>query len=103
MAAWIKSATHCAWLPSVVQRSFTLARESDIMFAVVQRTARRDATMAVVTHRNGAGGRRGSWASSPKEHTTDSVARASSRSGDVAPSRYSRAFTLTSAIEAWQT
>jgi hypothetical protein len=37
----------------VVQRNFTLARASDIMFAVVQRAARRDATMAAVTHRDG--------------------------------------------------
>ncbi len=58
----------------VVQRNFTLARESDIMFDVVQRMARRDATMAVVTH---PGGR---WRASEivgiitKEHIANSVA-----------------------------
>jgi chloride channel protein, CIC family len=58
----------------VAQRSFTLARESDVMFDVVQRMARHDATMAVVTT---AGGR---WRPSQiagiisKEHIADSVA-----------------------------
>jgi chloride channel protein, CIC family len=58
----------------VAQRNFTLARETDIMFDVVQRMARRDATMAVVTT---AGGR---WRPSQivgiisKEHIADSVA-----------------------------
>ncbi len=58
----------------VAQRNFTLARESDIMFDVVQRMLRRNAIMAVVTK---TGGR---WHPSEiigiisKEHIADSVA-----------------------------
>jgi len=58
----------------IAQRNFTLARADDIMFDVVQRMARRDASMAVVT---AAGGR---WRPSEivgiisKEHIADSVA-----------------------------
>jgi chloride channel protein, CIC family len=58
----------------VAQRNFTLARESDVMFDVVQRMARHDATMAVVTT---PGGR---WRPSQiagiisKEHIANSVA-----------------------------
>jgi chloride channel protein, CIC family len=37
----------------VAQRNFTLARDTDIMFDVVQRMVRRDATMAVVTKSDG--------------------------------------------------
>src|SRR5579862_5711173 len=57
----------------IVQRNFTLARENDIMFDVVQRMARRNAAMAVVTT---AGGR---WRPEEivgiisKEHVADSV------------------------------
>lgn len=36
-------------LGEVAQRNFTLARENDIVFDIVQRMARSDATMAVVT------------------------------------------------------
>jgi chloride channel protein, CIC family len=35
-------------LGDVAQRDFTIARESDIMFDVVQRITRRDAVMAIV-------------------------------------------------------
>jgi len=58
----------------VAQRNFTLAREADIMFDVVQRMARRDASMAVVSK---SGGR---WRPGKivgvitKEHIADSVA-----------------------------
>jgi CIC family chloride channel protein len=58
----------------VAERNFTLAREADIMFDVVQRMARRDATMAVVSK---SGGR---WRPGEivgiitKEHIADSVA-----------------------------
>jgi CIC family chloride channel protein len=58
----------------IVQHNFTLARNSDLMFDVVQRMARRDAAMAVVTK---TGGR---WRPGEivgiisKEHIADSVA-----------------------------
>ncbi len=58
----------------VAQRNFTLARETDIVFDIVQRMARHDASMAVVTK---TGGR---WRPSEivgvitKEHVADSVA-----------------------------
>ena len=58
----------------IAQRNFTLAREGDVMFDVVRRMARRDATMAVVTT---AAGR---WRPAEiigvisKEHVADSVA-----------------------------
>jgi CIC family chloride channel protein len=58
----------------VAQRNFTLARESDVMFDVVRRMARRNATMAVVTTAEGR------WRPSQivgvisKEHVADSVA-----------------------------
>jgi chloride channel protein, CIC family len=58
----------------VAQRNFTLAREDAIMFDVVQRMARRDAAMAVVTTKDGR------WRAAEivgiitKEHVADSVA-----------------------------
>jgi chloride channel protein, CIC family len=61
-------------LGDVAQRNFTLARESDIVFDVVQRMARHDANMAVVTTAEGR------WRPSQivgvisKEHIADSVA-----------------------------
>lgn len=61
-------------LGDVAQRSFTLARENDIVFDIVQRMARHDATMAVVTKTGG------KWHQSEiigvisKEHVADSVA-----------------------------
>jgi chloride channel protein, CIC family len=61
-------------MADVAQRNFTLAREDDIAFDIVQRMARHDASMAVVTK---AGGR---WRPSEivgvisKEHVADSVA-----------------------------
>ena len=61
-------------LGGVAQRNFTLARENDIVFDILQRMARHDASMAVVTK---VGGR---WRPSEivgiisKEHVADSVA-----------------------------
>ncbi len=58
----------------IAQRNFTLARETDVMFDVVHRMARRDATMAVVTTA------KGRWRPAEvvgiisKEHVADSVA-----------------------------
>jgi CIC family chloride channel protein len=58
----------------IAQRNFTLARETDIMFDVVQRMTRRDAAMAVVAKLNGR------WRPGQivgvisKEHVADSVA-----------------------------
>ena len=58
----------------IAQRNFTLARESDVMFDVVRRMERRDATMAVVTTTEGR------WRPAQivgvisKEHVADSVA-----------------------------
>ena len=43
-------------LGDVVQENFTIVRESDIMFDVVQRITRRDAVMAIVV-KNGSRGR----------------------------------------------
>jgi CIC family chloride channel protein len=61
-------------LNDVAQRNFTLAREDDIVFDIVQRMARHNATMAVVTATGG------HWQPSQivgvisKEHIADSVA-----------------------------
>ncbi len=57
----------------VAQRNFTLARENDIAFDIVQRMARHDASMAVVTKTGG------KWRPDEivgvisKEHVADSV------------------------------
>jgi CIC family chloride channel protein len=58
----------------VAQRNFTLAREADIMFDVVQRMVRRDATMAVVTNRGGRWRPLQIVGIITKEHIADSVA-----------------------------
>jgi len=58
----------------VVQRNFTIAREGDIMFDVVQRMARRDATMAVVVKGKGRGRPAEIIGVVSKEHIADSVA-----------------------------
>jgi CIC family chloride channel protein len=57
----------------VAQRNFTLAREADIMFDVVQRMARRDATMAVVTNGDGRWPPLQIVGITTKEHIADSV------------------------------
>jgi len=61
-------------LGDVAQRNFTIARESDIMFDVVQRMTRHDAVMAVVV-KNGSRGRPSDVVGVvSKEHIADSVA-----------------------------
>jgi CIC family chloride channel protein len=61
-------------LADVAQRNFTVARESDIMFDVVQRMARRDAAMAVVVKGGGRGRPSEIVGIISKEHIADSVA-----------------------------
>ncbi len=61
-------------LGDVAQRNFTLARENDLMFDVVQRMARRDASMAVVMTVNGRGRPSQIVGIISKEHVADSVA-----------------------------
>jgi CIC family chloride channel protein len=61
-------------LGDVAQRNFTIARENDIMFDVVQRMARRDATMAVVVKDGGRGRPSEIVGIVSKEHIADSVA-----------------------------
>jgi chloride channel protein, CIC family len=61
-------------LGDVAQRAFTIAREGDIMFDVVQRMTRHDAFMAVVV-KNGSRGRPADVVGVvSKEHVADSVA-----------------------------
>ncbi len=70
----------------IAQRNFTLARETDVMFDVVQRMARRNADMAIVTSRDGR------WRPSQivgivtKEHIADSVAESIKPFGHAAKS-----------------
>jgi len=61
-------------LGDVAQRNFTIAREDDIMFDVVQRMARHDAAMAVVVKRHGRGRPSEIVGVISKEHIADSVA-----------------------------
>lgn len=61
-------------LGDVVQRNFTIAREGDIMFDVVQRMARHQATMAVVIKGRGRGRPSEIIGVISKEHIADSVA-----------------------------
>ncbi len=61
-------------LGDVVQRNFTIAREADIMFDVVQRMARRDAAMAVVVRGKGRGRPSEIIGIISKEHIADPVA-----------------------------
>ena len=65
----------------VAQRNFTLARENDVMFDVVQRMARRAATMAVVTTAEGRGRPSQIVGIISKEHVADSVAESIKRFG----------------------
>jgi CIC family chloride channel protein len=58
----------------VASRNFTIARETDIMFDVVQRMARRDAAMAVVIRVHGRGRPSDIVGIVSKEHIADSVA-----------------------------
>jgi len=61
-------------LGDVAQRNFTIAREADIMFDVVQRMTRRDAAMAVVVKHRGRGRPSEIIGVVSKEHIADSVA-----------------------------
>ena len=61
-------------LGDVAQRNFTIAREGDIMFDVVQRMARHDAAMAVVVKGQGRGRPSEIIGVLSKEHIADSVA-----------------------------
>ncbi|HEY1748146.1 MAG TPA: chloride channel protein [Xanthobacteraceae bacterium] len=61
-------------LGDVAQRNFTLAREGDIMFDVVQRMARHSASMAVVVRGKGRGRPSEIIGVISKEHIADSVA-----------------------------
>jgi CIC family chloride channel protein len=58
----------------VAQRNFTIAREADIMFDVVQRMTRHDAAMAVVVKGRGRGRPSEIIGIISKEHIADSVA-----------------------------
>ena len=61
-------------LGDVAQRNFTVAREDDIMFDVVQRMSRHDAAMAVVVKGRGRGRPSEIVGVISKEHIADSVA-----------------------------
>jgi chloride channel protein, CIC family len=61
-------------LADVAQRNFTVAREADIMFDVVQRMARHNASMAVVVKGRGRGRPSEIIGVISKEHIADSVA-----------------------------
>ena len=61
-------------LGDVAQRNFTIAREADIMFDVVQRMGRHDAAMAVVVKGRGRGRPSEIVGIISKEHIADSVA-----------------------------
>jgi len=61
-------------LGDVAQRNFTVAREADIMFDVVQRMARHNASMAVVVKGRGRGRPSEIIGVISKEHIADSVA-----------------------------
>ena len=65
------SGVHCG---DVAQRKFTVAREGDIMFDVVQRMARHEAVMAVVVKDNSRGRPSDIVGVISKEHIADSVA-----------------------------
>ena len=65
------SGIHCG---DVAQRKFTIAREADIMFDVVQRMARHDASMAVVVKDKSRGRPSDIVGVISKEHIADSVA-----------------------------
>ena len=58
----------------MAQRNFTLARENDIIFDIVQRMARHDASMAVVTKIGGRYRPSAIVGVISKEHIADSVA-----------------------------
>jgi len=70
----IEAAYSGVTIGTVAQRNFTLARENDIVFDVVQRMSRRDAAMAVVMKTGGRGRPSEVVGIISKEHIADSVA-----------------------------
>ncbi len=70
----IEAAYSGVTMAAVAQRNFTLARENDIVFDIVQRMWRRDAAMAVVMKTGGRGRASEVVGIISKEHIADSVA-----------------------------
>jgi chloride channel protein, CIC family len=70
----IEAAYSGVTMGAVAQRNFTLARENDIVFDIVQRMSRHDAAMAVVTKTGGRGRPSEVVGIISKEHIADSVA-----------------------------
>jgi chloride channel protein, CIC family len=70
----IEAAYSGVTMGAIVQRNFTLAREDDIVFDIVQRMSRRDAAMAVVMKTGGRGRASEVVGIITKEHVADSVA-----------------------------
>ena len=86
----IEAAYSGVTMETVAQRNFTLARENDIVFELVQRMSRRGAAMAVVMKAGGRGRPSEVLGIISKEHIADSaLPTASSRSGDANVARYS--------------
>jgi CIC family chloride channel protein len=70
----IEAAYSGVTMGTIAQRNFTLARENDIVFDIVQRMSRRDASMAVVLKAGGRGRPSEVVGIISKEHIADSVA-----------------------------
>ncbi len=70
----IEAAFSGVTMADVAQRNFTLARENDVVFDIVQRMARREAAMAVVMKTGGWGRPSEVVGIISKEHIADSVA-----------------------------
>jgi CIC family chloride channel protein len=70
----IEAAYSGVTMGAVAQRNFTLARENDIVFDIVQRISRRDAAMAIVVKAGGRGRPSEVLGVISKEHIADSVA-----------------------------
>jgi len=70
----IEAAFSGVTMGAVAQRNFTLARENDIVFDIVQRMARRNAAMAIVVKTGGRGKPTDVVGIISKEHIADSVA-----------------------------
>ena len=70
----IEAAYSGVTMGTIAQRNFTLARENDIVFDIVQRMSRRDAGMAVVIKTGGRGRPSEVVGIISKEHIADSVA-----------------------------
>jgi CIC family chloride channel protein len=61
-------------MATVAQRNFTIARENDIVFDIVQRMGKHNAAMAVVVKTGGRGRPADVVGIISKEHIADSVA-----------------------------